>query len=281
MSDIKIEKLQIDDNVSLSVYNDRISISIKGMDKLAFVNYTDELFEIIKRARFRVPDTPDKIKKYKYPYSNEHKKTLHQIVFDYYFGEDLRKKSYNLGYIIEHLDNDGFNCDISNLFILKDVKNTYKGWNFDKKRKEALSIIALKIYHILSNRTFQITIGFNQSFVNLRSKKAISTISLLYDYNYEIVLQDAEQILESIIETGSVDFKKWRELYRFKDIKMAHYPDIELTEDEKKQGYGTLIKRNGEFYLIVGQSEESFGLINSILYEKDWDFKKHKILPQG
>lgn len=46
MSDMRIEKLQIDDNVSLSVYNDTISINIKGMNKLAFVNYTDELFEI-------------------------------------------------------------------------------------------------------------------------------------------------------------------------------------------------------------------------------------------
>ena len=57
-------------------------------------------------------------------------------------------------------------------------------------------------------------------------------------------------------------------------MKIDYYPDIELTEDEKKQGYGTLIQRNGEFYLLVGQSEESVGLINSIPYEKDWDFKE-------
>ncbi len=274
MSDVKIEKLQIDDNVSLSVYNDTISININGMSKLAFVNYTDGLLEIIKSARFRVPDTQEQINKYKYPYSNEYKKDLHQIVFDYYFGEDIRKYAYDLGYIIEHLDNDGFNCDISNLFILKKVKNTYKGWNFDKEAKEALSIIGLKIYHILSNRTFQITIAFNQSFVNSRSEKALSTIKLLYDYNYEIVLQDAEQILESIIGTGNVNFNKWRELYRYKDIKITYFEDIELTEEEKKQGYGTLIERNGKYYLLVGQSEESAGFINSIPYEKDWDFKE-------
>lgn len=274
MPDIKIEKLQIDDNVSLSVYNDTISINIKGMKKLAFVNYTDELFEIIKNARFRVPDTSEKVDKYHYPYSNKYKKKLHQIVFDYYFGEDFRKKVYDLGYIIEHLDNDGFNCDISNLFILKKIKNTYKGWYFDKQVKKALPTIALKIYHILSNRTFQIMIAFNQSFVNISSKKGLSIIRLLYDYNYEIVLQDAEQILESIIETDTVNFEEWKELYRFKDIKIEYSPDIELTEEEKKQGYGTLIERNGEYYLIVGCSEESIGLINSVPYEKDWGFRK-------
>ena len=273
MPDIKIDKLQIDDNVSLSVYNDTISINIKGMRKLAFVNYTDELFEIIKSARFRVPDNQEQIDKYKYPYSNEYKKSLHHIVFDYYFSEDFRKKTYDFGYIIEHLDNDGFNCDISNLFILKKVKNTYKGWNFDKEVKKALPIIGLKIYHILSNKTFQITIAFNQSFVNSRSEKALNTIRLLYDYNYEIVLQDAEQILESIIETGNVNFTKWRELYRYKDIKITYFEDIDLTEEEKKQGLGTLIERNGKYYFLVGQSESSVGLINSIPYEKDWDIK--------
>jgi len=271
MPDVKIDKLPIDDNVSLSVYNDKIAISIKGMSKLAFVNYTDELFEIIKSARFRVPDTLEKIDSYKYPHSNEYKKDLHQIVFDYYFGEEMRKKAYDSGYIIEHLDNDGFNCDISNLFILKKVKNTYKGWNFDKEAQEALPIIGLRIYHILSNRTFQITIAFNQSFVNAKSEKALSTIRLLYDYNYEIVLQDAEQILESIIETGNIDFNKWRELYRYKDIRISYEEDIELTEEEKKQGYGTLIERNGKYYLLIGQSEDSIGFINSIPYEKDWD----------
>jgi hypothetical protein len=274
MSEIQIDRLQIDDKVSLSVYNEKISINIEGMNKLAFVNYTDELFEIIKKARFSIPDTPEKVEKYKYPYSNQYKKKLHQIVFDYYFGEENRKKAYGLGYIIEHLDNDGFNCDISNLFILKKVKNTYKGWNFDKEANEALPIIALKIYHILSNETFQITIAFNQSFVNKETGKALETIKLLYDYNYEIVLQDAEQILESIANTGHINFNAWKDLYRFKDIRETYYSEIELTDEEKKQGFGTLIVRDGKHYLLIGQSEESIGLMTSIPYDKAWNFRK-------
>lgn len=181
---------------------------------------------------------------------------------------------YESGYIIEHLDNDGFNCDISNLYMLKKVKNTYKGWNFDLEAKEALPIIGLRIYHVLSNKTFQITIVFNQTFVNSKSGKALSKVLLLYDYNYEIVLQDAEQILESIVETGIVNLDKWKELYRFKDMKVSYSEDIELTEDEKKQGVGTLIERDGKMLILVGRLGESFCLINSIPFEKDWDFKK-------
>jgi hypothetical protein len=273
MSEVKNDRLEINDNVSLRVYNEKIGINIKGLHKLAFTNYTEELFEIIKNARFRIPKTPEAIRSYKYPYSNEYKKYLHQIAFDYYFGEDARKKFYESGYIIEHLDNDGFNCDISNLFILKEIKNTYKGWHFDKECRKALPIMALKIYHMIHNKTFQIAIVFNRSFINDASKRVLNTVRLLYDYNYEIVLQDAEQIIESIVSTGHINFTKWRSLHRFDDIEVIYAPEIELSEEEKKQEYGTLIFREGKAYLLLGQSEDSIGLMNSIPYKVNWDLK--------
>lgn len=244
------------------------------MNKLACVNYTDELFEMIKTARFRVPKTSEGIGNCKYLYSNKYKKYLHQIVYDYYFTEEIRKKEYDLGYIIEHLDNNWFNCDIKNLYILKKLKNTYKGWGLDKEIKKDIPTIALSIYHVISNKSFQIVIAFNKSFGNDEIKKSIETIKLLYNYNYEIVLQDAEQILESIMSTGTINLKKWNELYRFENIKINYGEDIELTENEKKQGAGTIVTRNGVSYLIIGQSGNSFGFINSAPYEKDWDLKK-------
>lgn len=115
------EKIKIADNVTLGKINDALTISIGEAKKLAFVDFSEEMLEIIKQARFRVPDSPEKYEEYKYPYSNEYKKSLHQIAFDYHFGEETRKKAYEMGYIIEHLDNEGFNCQISNLFLLKKV----------------------------------------------------------------------------------------------------------------------------------------------------------------
>ncbi len=76
------------------------------MGKLSFVNYSDEMFSIIKSARFRVPDTPEQIDKYKYPHSNEYKKDLHQIVFDYYFKKQMVPGSTDrqlFAYIIRYL----------------------------------------------------------------------------------------------------------------------------------------------------------------------------------
>jgi hypothetical protein len=269
-----IEKLQISKGVSISVYNDCISINIDGMSKLAFVDYSEDMLEIIKSARFRVPRTPETRTKYKYPYSNEYGKTLHQIVFDFYFSEEKRTELYAQKYIIEHLDNDGFNCRISNLYFLKDIKNTYKGWHLDKISKESMPVVAMKIYHIFENKTFQIVLFFNQSFVNKRTLNYLQTVKLLYEYNYEIVLQDAEQILESIVNTGEIRFDQWRKLYRYNDIRMTYFPKIELTEEEKQQGFGTLIWRDGKALLLVGMDENSIGLVNSVPYEVDWDVKQ-------
>ncbi|MFA5577679.1 MAG: hypothetical protein WCZ27_10265 [Tissierellaceae bacterium] len=65
MDDVNIDRIKIDDKVSLSIYNDKTSINIKGTSKLAFVDYTEELLEILKNARFRVPKTKKAIDEYK------------------------------------------------------------------------------------------------------------------------------------------------------------------------------------------------------------------------
>ncbi len=273
MAEFECKEYKLDDYVSLIVYNGMISICIIGLKKLAFADYNETLFEIIKNAKFRVPVGEQQINEYKYLYSNEYKKTLHQIVFDYYFGEEFRLKAYNAGYIIEHLDNDGFNCRISNLFILKKIKNTYKGWHFDKLVKESLPIISLKIYHDIDKKTFQIVLFFNHPFVGKNENEYLESIKLLYKYDYEIVLQDAEQILESIIDNCQISLDEWRTRYRYNDIRINLAPIIELTEDEKTQGGGTLVWRNGQPYLLIGSVNGSCGFVESIGKDDDWELK--------
>lgn len=260
-----------EDRVTLEVWNDTISINIIGMKKLAFVDYTPEMYDLIKNARFRIPDTEEAKENYKYPFSNEYKKTLHQISFDYYFGEELRKEAYCKDYIIEHLDNDGFNCSISNLFLLKKIKNTYKGWNFDKVVDNSKHIAALTIYHVLENRTFQITIAFNELYRNNHIGKSLEKIRLLYPYNYEIVLQDAEQIIEAISNRENINFERWEEIYRFKDIRIEYATELQLTEEEKQQPRGSSVIRDGLYYLLIGKTDTSVGLITSIPYDKNWN----------
>lgn len=258
------------EQVTLEVWNDKISINIIRMKKLAFVDYTPEMYDLIRNARFRIP-TDEAKETYKYPYSNEYKKSLHQISFDYYFGEKFRKEAYSKGYIIEHLDNDGFNCSISNLYLLKKIKNTYKGWHFDKVVDDSKHIAAMRVYHILENRTFQITIAFNEVYRENHTGRTLENIRLLYPYNYEILLQDAEQIIEAISNRENINIERWKEIYRFKDIRLEYATELQLTEEEKQQPTGTLVFRDGQAYMLVGKTDTSVGLIHSIPYDKNWN----------
>lgn len=273
MRSVNIYKIDVGRGVEVSVNNSVIDIKIPGMNKMAHASYTPEFYEIVKNARFRIPSNDETRIKYKYPYSNEYGLNLHVVVFDYYFGEENRKRLWNDGFIIEHLDNNGFNCNISNLFVLLKVKNTYKGWNYDKLVEEAKAIIALRIYHIFENQTFQITMGLNQAFTNSSTRKTLQTVRLLYDYktlyDYEIVLQDAEQILEGIYRDKRLNFDEWCK-FRYKDIEIKYDEDIVLTEEEKKQSPGTIVLRNGVPYLLLGISDKGVGLIHSVPIKEDW-----------
>lgn len=273
MNTPKIENLSIGKGVFISTVNDTIAINIKGMNKLAFVDYSEEMLEIIKKARFRVPRTEETRKNYKYPYSNEYGKTLHQIAFDHMFSEEFRKELYDKDFIIEHLDNDGFNCVCSNLYFLLKVKNTYKGWHFDKITMNFVATVSIRIYHILENKTFQIVLCFNETFVSKNTGESLAVIKMLYPYDYEIVLQDAEQIFESIIKTKSISIQQWEERYRYKDIKFEHFPKFEYTEEEKKLPYGSIIWRDGVPMIKVGSDGKSVGLVISTQYDKDWEIK--------
>lgn len=75
-------------------------------------------------------------------------------------------------------------------------------------------------------------------------------------------------------ETIQRKFDEWRRLYRFIDIRKTYYTNIELTEDEKKQGFGTIIWRDGKPLLLVGMDENLVGLVNSVPYDVDWNVER-------
>lgn len=107
------------DRVMLSIKNDIVELYFEGIERCAFVDYSPEMVDLLMQARFRVPTTDSARNAYKYPYSNAYKKTLGQMVFDFYFGEDKRKNLYKNRYTIKHQDGDGFNCKILNLTFSK------------------------------------------------------------------------------------------------------------------------------------------------------------------
>lgn len=256
--------------MEFSVVNDTIHIIDEALPCIAELDYTKELWDLVNEVNWTIQKNRDGDPKYLF--SNKIKKFLHQAVMDYFFGEEVRNSAYEKGMIIEHINNNGFDCRICNLYFLLKIKNTYKGWYYDKLRSTSMRITALNIFHIIKNHTFQITMGFNSSFAN-RDGKIINTLKLLYDSDYCTVLQDAESILEEM-NSGHFNITDMKHKYRFKDQRIEFSPQIILTEEEKQLKSGNLIFRDGLPLFLAGTGKdedyENFRVI-SIHYDDNWN----------
>lgn len=247
--------------------NDTIYFSEDGVDKLGYTNYTAELWEIISGTSWTVQN--DNKEKPKYIKSNGLGKTLHQVIIDFYFTEEVRKDAYKKDFIIEHLDNEGFNCKISNLYFLKKLTNTYKGWYFDKKSNESIPIVLIKMFHVIETQRFQITAAFNRQFTNQESGKDLCSVKLLYDTPYDIVFQDAETLLNYILDYQKFDVAELRHLLRFKDIRVEEYEQIPPSEEYQNLQGGNVIVRDGHAYIVQG-FDDNMRLI-SIAFDREWE----------
>lgn len=241
-----------------------------ALSKCGRTNYSDALWDIVHSVNWYAKKGNDG--EPRYLYSSQLKKTLHQVVMDYYFGEDTRKEAYRKGMIIEHLNNDGFDCRISNLYYLLDVKNKYKGQHFDQLSKQSIPIVSMKVFHIIENHTFQITMLFNDFFANAAGEY-LHSAKLLYNTDYWIVIQDAEVILENIVQTRAFSLPRLTEICRFKDVHIQKEPQVNivLTEEEKKYPNGGIVVRDGQYYVI--RKNDGSGIFYGIEtpYDKDWN----------
>ena len=102
------------------------------------------------------------------------------------------------GYIIDHMDNNGCNCCIDNLFFLLENENKAKGFTVDQYSEEKTHI-ALTLCRDFETKHFQITIVFNYPAIakisTVESPAVIDLAYLLYDRDYPEVINDARTIL--------------------------------------------------------------------------------------
>ena len=280
----------------MDIYKEHDMIKIrfidpKSKDEKAYVattEYASELWDVITSTEWRISYIEDSEghKRPKYLTSGNLKKDFQHVVIDYYFGESYRREAWDkLGLVVEHLNNDGFDCCISNLFFLKKIKNYYKGIYFDKLRDESLFVLALHIFHIIQNRTFQVTIGFNVDVKEKESSKSVAVLKLLYDYDYELVLQDSENLLEALLRSGSIDLSEMRRRYRYNSVKIEHFPDLQPTREEMNLPPGSIIWCDGKAYMIMSDLNNTqyeqlpdgsmrptgIGIFSRIHYENEWE----------
>lgn len=128
----------------------------KSKTYIGVTDYNDELLKILSIGTWHV-------KASNYIYSNHYKKYLHQVVMEYWYGQECCQKMTDNDFVIDHLDNNGLNCQYENLEFLKKRKNLHlKGNVYDKTQREQIPTAAVSIFKRKEGE-FQITIFCNCS----------------------------------------------------------------------------------------------------------------------
>jgi hypothetical protein len=206
------------------------------VNKLAFTDYTEELWKIINSSSWHVKE--------KYIYSS--KKSLHKTVMEYWYGKECCEQMNRSGFVIDHIDNDGFNCLYENLEFLSNSKNWhYKGNYYDRERAGNIPIAAVNIFKKRSGDKFQITVGFNIPFVDAQGNK-ISKAFFVYDTkDYDLVLSDAVLLVESVAKRKIV-LSQLR--YNRKKVEPVH--TIKVSSIPPRPG--SLIIVDGQWAIVQG-----------------------------
>lgn len=195
--DILAENLQKD-------YGERKEMSINHFDVSGDMLYIKhEKWGFVALATVR-DDYIDEItsvtwsKKGKYLYCGTLDIYLHIYIMQKWYGEEECQKMHSEGYVVDHMDNNGYNCCINNLCFLTGDENKAKGMTVDKLSKDK-TYIALSLYKDFTTGLIQMTVFFNYPAVlkltGLDRPAMVELVYLLYDAEYEMVLNDARTVL--------------------------------------------------------------------------------------
>lgn len=172
------------------VRDDRVYISHEKWNFIAVASIKDEYLEELMSVTWT--------KNNGYLYSKQLSTYLHIYVMKKWYGEEKYEQMKAEGYVVDHMDNNGYNCCINNLCFLIEDENVAKGRTVDKMSKEK-SHIALTLYKDFDTELIQIAVFFNYPAIakieGLEKPAVIDLAHLLYDAEYEIVLNDTRSIL--------------------------------------------------------------------------------------
>jgi len=236
------------------IFNDEIHISKEGWDKIASTTFREDYFDELTSVTWTASRG--------YLTNGKHG-LLHRYIMKKWYGEDMVQSMSEKGWIVDHINNEGLDCRISNLEFLATRHNVAKGQTLDVEAKAMKYNIALNIFKDFSTGLYQITIFFNDDVYiresSMESPKLLNALKLLYDCDYRLVINDAESILLSY------DLEKKINLSELKCIEMKkEFPiQIELSEEEKGN---PMIIRDGKAYLVLNNNVS----MDSVHFDKGW-----------
>lgn len=235
-----------------------VSISREGWDKVGLATYREDYLDELSSLTWS--------RKGNYLKNSKLEISLHKYIMMKWYGEDEVKEMLDKGWVIDHMDNNGYNCTIENLEFLSRHINTSKGNWLDIEKEDARQHIALGLFKDFSTGNYQITIGFNDD-VGLNKDDGklllLDNIKLLYNSSYKTVILEAERILNDYRENNEINLDK----LSFKDIKIQPAIFINRPIDDKEEAF---IKPYEGRYLLSGKGI----YIHTIGYEKGWSLNE-------
>ena len=236
------------------ISGDDVHFMRDGWTQIAFTTYRGDYYDELSSVTWTLNNGYLRCKKYG---------LLHRYIMSKWYGEDVLKDLTEKGYVVDHMNNDGLDCRVSNLEFLKSAYNVAKGQAFDVDSKEMRYRLAVNIFKDFKTGCYQISIGCNDAICgqdNSGNKYYVNTIKLLFNCDYSIVINDAENILRQYETEGTISVSKTHAC----DVRVEKAIDIQLTEDEKK---GAVVMREGVPYLVIGAGHT---FILSAHFDEGW-----------
>ena len=202
-----------------------INFQDEKMEPLGYTDYDEELLAKIMAVKWTVS-------KGRYLYSSSLKKTLHQLVMIHWYGEEAFAQAKKNGFIVEHHNNEGFDCRISNLSFALARHNKAKAFTYDQDRLEVMSKMAVNFYKDYKSGRYQITVAFNKSHYLVINNKIVNVtaIYLLYINDFFRTMTDATILINEMQKNGRFKLSGLRyEKLQYEEAKLL---DLEPGQEE-------------------------------------------------
>lgn len=234
--------------------NDDIYIYRDGWKSVALVTYREDYYDELTSVTWTAN---------KGYLSNRNLGLLHRYIMSKWYGKNMLDDMTQQGWVVDHMNNNGFDCRISNLEFLPKRYNVAKGQTVDVETEKMRHHIALTMCKDFSTELYQIHIGCNDRIALLDTKtgksQLLAQLKLLYDCDYTMVVNDALGILLDYEKYGKFEIDKLHCI----DWKAEFSELIYITEEEHGRPF---IERNGRLYACIGNHI----WIHSSLVESGW-----------
>ena len=247
------------------VFGEDIHITRDGWEKVATTTYRADYYDELTSVTWT--------KNGDYLHSSKLNKYLHRYIMEKWYGEDVIALMDANDFVVDHMNNNGFDCRISNLEFLSSDENKAKGMTVDKQAAQFRDKMAMRMFKDFSTGLYQLTLGFNVEIGEYKDGYIypIRAVKLLYDGDYRELINDARKIFLDFNLYGRIDPNKLS--FIDKKIIYAVYLNPYANESES-----AIIERDGQYYIQLNEHTR----IHSVNYDKGWTTEsKNNVKQEG